>query len=75
MGKRQMRISNSELPSKLISLIGSEAAVILKNDKTILGKILNFADSQIIIRDNFLTKHMLDIKLIEEVITDQVTSY
>lgn len=75
MGKRQIRIFENEVATKLPGLTKNELTLVLKNDLTLKGKIYKFDQSQVFFRDTIRRKHVIELSTIAEIIVDHTTSY
>ncbi len=75
MGKRQTRVFPSQLGLQADWLSGRKANVLLDNQTTFYGTILEVTDEHLHLRDMRLKKHRFPIKTITEVILDQVTEW
>ncbi len=75
MGKRQIRIFSDQIPEKITSLLDVEINMILKNDVTLHGKILESQAKQILFRDSIRRKHRIKLEEIAEIIVDQPSQY
>lgn len=72
MGKRQIRIFENEFSEKLSSLLNQELNLVLKNNVTLHGKILNISEQKILLKDAILRKHIIEIKQIAEIVVDNI---
>jgi hypothetical protein len=75
MGKRQIRIYEAELPEKLPDLLNIELNLVLKNDVTLHGKIIQVQNQKIQFKDSILRLHWLKMMEIAEIILDKTTEY
>lgn len=75
MGKRQIRIFESEIEAKLPGLVQKELTLILKNDLTFRGKIYEYNQSDLLLRDTIRRKHVIAKSAIAEIIVDHTTLY
>ncbi len=75
MGKRQIRLSSSELLSNTNTFIGKEINLVLKAGHTICGEAIKIDLGKLIVKDHFLQKHNVRLEEIEEIVLDFVAEY
>lgn len=75
MGKRQQRFYGEDIQKQLPELLNLELNVVLKNGRSVHGKIINFDQNFFSIKDMFNKKHQISVKEILEIITDKTTAY
>ena len=75
MGKRQIRIFEKDVATKLPELKKKELTLVFKNDLTLKGEIYKFDQSQVFFRDTIRRKHVIELSTIAEIIVDHTTNY
>ncbi|EAY28571.1 hypothetical protein [Microscilla marina] len=75
MGKRQIRIFESDIDPKLPELVQKELNLILKNNLTLRGTIYKYDESKLYLKDTIHRKHVIDKSAVAEIIIDHTTLY
>lgn len=73
MGKRLVRIFEAEIPSQIPSLLNLELNLILKNNLTLHGKIIQLKNTEILFQDMLYKKHKIMVSSVSEIIFDKVS--
>ena len=75
MGKRLIRIFDSEITEKIQSLVDIEINLILKNDVTLHGKITQADKLNIQFKDSIRRIHKIKLTEIAEIVLEKEADY
>ena len=75
MGRRQTRIFQRDILPQAASLPGKEANIVLTNQATLHGVVLEISGDNLIIRDMRLKKHTVSLAHIHEITLDYMAEW
>ncbi len=75
MGKRIYRYFQNEILEKISKIIDNQALIILKNNQTIIGKIIEIGNQTIVISNRHSKLKQIFISDIQEIEIDKTTEW